>query len=278
MNELWMRQVRAVVGIEFGKILFSRRSLPMMLLALMPVALTVLMLIASMLLGDDTTNGAFGLRRPGQVARVFATLYEFILRLVVFTGCVWIFTNLFRGEVLDRSLHYYFLAPIRRQVLVVGKFVAGWAASTALFCASTLASFLLLYSHSGPGELLRQLGQGATFRNLLAYVALTALACIGYGAVFLGVGLLVRNPIVPALILWMWELANPFLPGMLKKLSVVFYLQSLRPVAVAEGPFALIVDPVPAWLAVPGLLLFTAGVLALAAFRIRRMEVIYDSD
>jgi hypothetical protein len=113
---------------------------------------------------------------------------------------------------------------------------------------------------------------------VLGYVAVTVLACLGYGAVFLVIGLLFRNPIVPALLIWLWEQANPFLPVLLKKISVIFYLQSMLPVQVDEGPFAVIADPVPAWLAVPGLLGFTALVLIAAGMRIRRMEIAYGAD
>ena len=34
------------------------------------------------------------------------------------------------------------------------------------------------------------------------------LACVGYGAFFLVVGLFIRNPIVPALLLYGWEWLN----------------------------------------------------------------------
>jgi len=72
----------------------------------------------------------------------YATIYQnFTLRFVVFLGCAWIFTNLFRGEILDRSLHYYFLSPIRRDVLVVAKFVSGVAGSALVFSATTVVSF-----------------------------------------------------------------------------------------------------------------------------------------
>ncbi len=53
---------------------------------------------------------------------IFAVYYGgLILRTVVFFGCAWIFMNLFRGDIVDRSLHFYFLSPVRREVLVVGK-------------------------------------------------------------------------------------------------------------------------------------------------------------
>ena len=42
--------------------------------------------------------------------------HHFYLRLVVFFGCLGIFMNLFRGEMLDKTLHYWLLAPARREV------------------------------------------------------------------------------------------------------------------------------------------------------------------
>ena len=57
---------------------------------------------------------------------IFATIFRFyFLRLAVFFGCVGIFTNLFRGEMLDKSLHFYLLTPVRREILLAGKYLAG---------------------------------------------------------------------------------------------------------------------------------------------------------
>ncbi len=47
---------------------------------------------------------------------IFATVFQFFyLRLAIFFGCVGIFMNLFRGEMLDKSLHFYLLSPMRRR-------------------------------------------------------------------------------------------------------------------------------------------------------------------
>ena len=56
------------------------------------------------------------------------------------------------------------------------------------------------------------------------------LGCVGYGSVFLALGLYVRNPIVPAAVLLAWEGVNGILPHALQKLSILYYLQSLCPV------------------------------------------------
>src|SRR6185437_16011450 len=114
----------------------------------------------------------------------------------------------------------------------------------------------------------------------------TALACLGYGAVFLAVGLNFKNPIVPAVALLLWESVNPFLPALLKKISVIYYLTQLCPVSVASGPgvsplFAL---PVAAPAAISksaaliGLLVVAAVVLVYSARRVRRLEIDYSAD
>jgi len=214
--------------------------------------------------------------------KVYAVLYHgFILRTVVFFGCAWIFMNLFRGELVDRSLHYYFLSAVRREVLVVGKYLSGLVTSMVMFTGTTVIAMLLLYvPFYSPS--VRYFTAGAGFAHLLTYAGITMLACVGYGAFFLVVGLFVRNPIIPALLLYGWEWLNFLLPPLLKKISVVHYLNSLMPVplssVISEGPLAVIAEPTPAWIAIPSMLLVTVLVLVLAAYRTRHMEIHYGSE
>lgn len=216
---------------------------------------------------------------------IFATVFQFFyLRLAIFFGCVGIFTNLFRGELLDKSLHFYLLAPIRREVLLVGKYLAGLIATVVIFTGSTALQLAAMGWHlTGPAmaEYLRGPGWG----QIGAYLGVTAMACLGYGSVFLAAGLLFRNPIIPAGVVLLWESANPFLSPALKKISVIFYLQSMCPVVArpADMPAlaALLLssaEATPAVWAVSGLLLVTLVVLAFAAWRARNLEINYSSD
>jgi ABC-type transport system involved in multi-copper enzyme maturation permease subunit len=213
----------------------------------------------------------------GEINIVFANLYEgLILRTIVFFGCAWIFMNLFRGEVVDRSLHFYFLCPLRREVLVCGKYLSGLVASLVLFTVATAGSILFLYiGLSAAGVDYFSVGGR---RQALAYLGITALGCIGYGAAFLVIGLFFRNPIIPALLAYGWEWINFLLPPVLKKISIIHYLHSLSPVPIPEGPFAMVAEPTPAYLSIPGLLIMTAAVLALASYQIRRMEINYGGE
>ncbi len=216
---------------------------------------------------------------------IFATVFQFFfLRLAIFFGCVGIFTNLFRGELLDRSLHFYLLAPIRREVLLVGKYLAGLIATVVIFTMSAALQLLAMGWHlTGPA--MTEYLHGPGWGQIGAYLGVTALACLGYGSVFLAAGLLFRNPIVPAAVVLLWESANPFLPAALKKISVIFYLQSMCPVVARPNDMpalaALLLssaEATPAVWAVCGLVVLTLAVLALAARQARKLEINYSSD
>src|SRR5881628_3792759 len=120
---LWLRQVAAIMRLEVKKNFLGKRSLLIYPLAMMPVGLIVMVEIVDPL-GRDIA----------QFQKIFSLIYNsLILRTVVFFGCAWIFMNLFRGEIVDRSLHYYFLSAVRRDVLIAGKYFSGLVTSIILF-------------------------------------------------------------------------------------------------------------------------------------------------
>ena len=268
---LWLRQIGAIFRFEVQKNFLGRRSILIYLLALLPLfPLFVLAIFQPP--GNEW-------REFNRYSEIYAFFYNgLILRTIVFFGCAWIFMNLFRGEIVDRSLHYYFLSAVRRDVLVVGKYFSGLVTSIVLFTATTVVAMLLLYLPRFYSQSMRFFVEGKGLMQILTYVGITILACVGYGAFFLVVGLFVRNPIIPALLLYGWEWINFLLPPLLKKVSVIHHLNSLTPVPLSEGPFAVVAEPTPAWIAIPSMLLVTLLVLVLASYRIRHMEIRYGSD
>src|SRR6185369_15845931 len=255
--DLWLRQVAAIFWMEIEKNFLNRRSILIYLLAFLPLfPLSILAVVRP---------PANEWRDFNQMSVIYSALYNgLILRTVVFFGSAWIFMNLFRGELVDRSLHYYFLSAVRREVLVVGKYLSGLVTSMVMFTGTTVIAMLLLYVPLYSPS-VRYFTGGAGFAHLLTYAGITMLACVGYGAFFLVVGLFVRNPIIPALLLYGWEWLNFLLPPLLKKISVVHYLNSLMPVplssVISEGPLAVVAEPTPAWIAIPRMLLVTLLVL-----------------
>lgn len=263
---LWIRQVLAVLRLEILRAFLGKRAILLYLLAGVALVPFVVRLIAVTLKLNDlgtTTNSI----------QAYALIWNvLILRISLYLGSVWVFMNLIRGDILDRTLHLYFLAPVRRDVLLAAKFVAGLTVTIPTFCAVTVVTHVLTYFLHG--EIL----SGVLLGHLSAYLAATAMACLGYGALFLLIGMLVRNPIIPALAVAGWEFLNPFLPALLKKFSVVHYVTSLTPVKPPEGALAILANPTPWYFSLPGLLLFTAFVLWVGSRRVKRLEISYGGD
>jgi ABC-type transport system involved in multi-copper enzyme maturation permease subunit len=217
---------------------------------------------------------------------VFATIFQFYyLRLAIFFGCLGVFMNLFRGEMLDKSLHFYLLTPVRREVLLAGKYLAGLAATVVIFTASTALQLPAMLAQFDRGVVAEYFA-GPGWGQCAAYLGVTVLACVGYGSVFLAAGLFFRNPIIPAGVILFWESANLFLPAALKHISMTFYLQSLCPVAPPTDPNMPLVlqlliygaQPTSTPAAIVGVIGFTALVLGLAAYRVRRLEINYATE
>ena len=221
---------------------------------------------------------------PNEDSKIFAGVFQFLyLRLFIFFGCLFVFMNLFRGEMLDKTLHFYFLAPLRREVLVAGKFLAALIATIAVFCLSTIGQLVFLYMHWQPAQ---RSEYTSMLSDAASYTGVTALACLGYGAVFLAAGMLIRNPLIPGAVILLWESINGILPSTLRHISIIYYLKSLCPVDVPMSqntppPLALLasnVDPASPVVAIGGLLLVASAVLAHSMFRVRKMEINYGTD
>jgi ABC-type transport system involved in cytochrome c biogenesis permease component len=273
---MWRRQILAIMRIDLAKTFLAKRGLWIYFLALAPV----IPMVGHWLKNDN--------HPLGEDVQIFAGIFQFYyLRIAIFFGCVGIFMNLFRGEMLDKSLHYYLLAPVRREVLVAGKFLSGLTAAIVIFCSAVVIQWIAVFMHFPP-ELLRSfMFAGPGMSHLISYVAAAALACIGYGSVFLWAGVRYRNPLVPAAIILVWESINGILPALLKKVSIIYWLKSLCPVSIpapksnGNGAWDLLVfdiDPAPAAIATVNLLLLAAFVLVWAAMRARKIEIGYGAD
>ena len=270
---LFASQISVLVRNEVRRNLFTRRRIWVYLLALIPVIIIFL----HYLLDKN--------RSPSQLEEdtfVLAGIVQFYyLRLGIFFACMGIFTWLFRGEIVERTLHYQFLVPVRKEVLVVGKFIAGCTISIALFETAVLACFSITYLRLGSTG-SSYVFEGLGLSQLGSYLLVTALACLGYGAVFLLLSMMFRNPAPAAMLVLGWEAINPVLPSLLQKISVAAYLRHLMPVNVAaEGIFALLTvqtEPVSGWAATLGLLALIAVVLFYSCYRIRTLEIRYTTE
>jgi ABC-type transport system involved in multi-copper enzyme maturation permease subunit len=265
--QLWTAQLTSLIQSEVKRNFLKRRSIWIYLVAFAPVV------ILTFALADESLQD-----RTQDMAKLFQFYY---LHVAIFIGCLGIFTWLFRGEIVEKTLHYHFLSPLRRELLVLAKFLSGMVTTSLIFMLGVFGTFFLIYTHGGvAGRAFMFNGPG--LGHLAAYLGVTVLACLGYGSIFIAFSLLIRNPIIPAVFVFVWETFHAILPSLLQKFSIMFYLKQLCPVpAPTEDFLALFAvgsEPVPPWLAVPGLLLLCAGILVFACWRIRKVEISYLAD
>jgi ABC-type transport system involved in multi-copper enzyme maturation permease subunit len=269
---LWWIQARRMTRIELRRNLFSWKAGWVYFLAFIPTLIIAIHLIADrhpVLMVDEDTN-------------VLATIVQlYYVRLGIFFGCLGIFSRLIRGEMIERSLHFYLLSPVRREILLLAKFAAGSISAVLLFGSALLVDFALMYAAFGPAG-REYVYNGPGLGQLQAYLGIVVLACLGYGAVFLLLSMIFRNPTPAAMLVLGWETINPVMPSLLQKISVASYLRHLMPVTVnVQGIFALLTvetEPAPAWVATMGLLMLIVAVLIYSCYRMRTLEIRYISE
>lgn len=264
-----LRQTRAVFASELKRSFLAWKSLWMAMMAFAPSVI-----ITAHALHDR------GCTLEEETYILGFMIQVYFMRFAIFFGCLSAFIRAITGEVAEKTLHYAFLAPVRREVLVVGKFLAALTGTAVLFTLAVASAFGLMYAHFDLGRDFVVNGPGLS--HLASYLLATVLACVGYGAVFLALSLVLKNPIGPAVFLLVWEGINGALPVWLKRFSVTYYLKPLMPVELPvegiSGLFTVVSEPMPAWLAVSGLVAFAGAVLAFACWRIRTLEVSYTTD
>src|ERR1700733_2045438 len=269
---LWWIQAHRLTSMEVRRNLFSWRAGWIYFLAFIP---TFIILIHALIARHFQSS-------MSEDTAILAGIVQFYyIRLGVFFGCLGIFSRLIRGEMIERSLHFYLLSPVRRAVLLLAKFAAGSTSAPLLSGTAMLTDFTLMYAAYGAAG-HDYVFNGPGLGQLQAYMAIIALACLGYGAVFLLLSMVFRNPTPAAMMVLAWEAINPVLPSLLQKLSVASYLRHLMPVNVAaQGIFALLTvqtEPVSAWAAALGLLVLIAAVLCYSCYRIRTLEIRYSTE
>jgi ABC-type transport system involved in multi-copper enzyme maturation permease subunit len=269
---LWWLQARRLTRIEVRRNLFSWKATWVYFLAFVPAVIILFHAVFE-------THPTFAMSEDTDVLAGIVQFYY--IRLGIFFGCLGIYSRLIRGEMIERSLHFYLLSPVRREVLLLAKFAAGSISALLLFGSAMIFSFALMYLPYGAAG-HDYVFNGPGLGQLEAYLAIVALACLGYGAVFLLLSMVFRNPTPAAMIVLGWETINPVLPSLLQKISVASYLRHLMPISVpGDGIFALLsieTEPVPGWAAALGLLALIAVVLTYSCYRIRRLEIRYTTE
>lgn len=269
----WRREARVageVFAVELRRTLWGKRTIYYALLAAMPLLLFGLLALVAVARGSG-----FGL---GEHLVQFNAIFQLLfVQALLYFSCSEIFVSLIRGEVLDRTLHYAFLSPIRREALLAGKYLAGVAATALLFVPATVVSYVLAVLPAGRQASLAHLS-GSGLAAVAAYAAIVVLGALSYGALCLLFGVVFRTPSYAVGLFWVWEYVSFILPPFLKRFGIAHHLAALLPLPVAEGPLAIVSETPSALASVPALLVGAAALLAVAGWRLRKLEISYGAE
>jgi ABC-2 type transport system permease protein len=215
-----------VFDLSLGEMLWSRRTIFMLLVVGAPV-LIALMLRLIVALGApilQVQGGAETVRMTGPA--IFGLMiWVFYLRFTVPVLGVFYGTSLMADEVEDKTITYLFTRPVRRGAIIVGKYLAYLACTILVVLPSVTIVYLLVVPMQG--------SLGGSFLDLLTDLGLLALGLAVYGAVFAFVGAWFKRPLLVGLVfIFGWEQAALLFPGYLKKFTVAYYLQALVPHAM----------------------------------------------
>lgn len=269
-----------IYDLSFGRMLWSRRTVFMVLVVAGPVAVAlILRLLVSMDLfdargeidGDPVTIDGptlFGLM-----------IWGFYLSFAVPLLGVFYGTSLIADEVEDRTITYLFTRPVPRGAVLVGKYLAYLVCAGLLVLPSVVVVFFLVMPLLGGGI-------GAGFPDLVKDLVLLAVGLAVYGALFALVGALFKRPLLTGLVfIFGWEPVVIVVPGYMKRFTVSYYLQGLVPHAMPEdgGVTGLVLRMLQANELLPsatvglvGLAVIAIGGLAVAVRLVERREYVLE--
>ena len=275
----FVRSALRIYDLSLGQMLWSRRTVFMVLIVGGPVLVAVLLraLVAmELFMARGVING-----RPvtldGPV--IFGLMiWGFYLQFSVPLLGMFYGTALIADEVEDKTITYLFTRPVSRGAVLFGKYLAYLGCTGLVVLPSVMFVFFLVVPLEG-GRI------GTSFPNLAKDLALLAVGLAVYGALFALVGAWFKRPLLTGLVfIFLWEPIIVFVPGYMKRFTVSYYLQGLVPHAMPQdGVFTAILTILQANEVVPsvaasliGLSVILAGGLSLATWLVEHREYVLE--
>jgi ABC-type transport system involved in multi-copper enzyme maturation permease subunit len=265
-----------VMDLSVGEMLWSRRTVFMMLIVSAPVLIALFIRLLVGLgapLFEETRNGVTTVRMTGPA--IFGMMiWIFYLRFTVPVLGVFYGTSLIADEVEDKTITYLFTRPISKGSVLVGKYLAYLVCTVFVVLPSVMLVYLLIVPMQGT--------LGGSFLDLVKDLSLLALGLAVYGAVFAFIGAKFKRPLLIGLIfVFGWEQAALAFPGYLKYYTVAYYLQALVPHAMPNDSTLSLIQGIfrqsPAMsTSLFSLLAIWAVFLGIAAWVVERKEYVLE--
>lgn len=251
---------RALLGFTARQMTRSVKGWLFILLLFVPWGIA---LILRLLIAKNVSVPLGGVTLYGMVVLFY------VLGFLVPLSTLFFGVALVADEVEGGTLPYVFGRPVRRERFFLARYASTSLTLVVGAWLCVAGTYLLALTEAGASTL------GAELDTLALDLAVVAAAVLVYTALFAFLGLLLKKPLFAALIIGFgWENLVAWLPGFLKRLTLLFHLHTLLPhgsgpqgivqqlLASTEGRATAVVFLVVYWV----LFLFLSCVL------IRRME------
>jgi len=258
----FFRGARVVFDLSLEAMLWSRRSLFMGMLFLLPVVFAFIyrLVLAAKLSVSITPFDLYGV-----VAGYYYIWFALPLTALFYA------TALVADEVESRTITYLLTRPVRRGAILAGKFGAYLATTLALAWPGLVVTFFLLMTRQGR----RGLAAGAP--DLVRDLGMVALGLLAYGALFTLIGVLLKWPLITGLLfVYGWEFLS-LAPGWAPRVTIRAWLNSLhRHHPAGEGIAQGVNQALPVVPAIIVLGVASVVFLALAAWTFSRRQYVLD--
>ena len=210
-----------VFDLSIGDMLWSRRTIFMVLVVAGPIVLAV---VARMVQAGSVAPLRVNGVQVGGSAIFGMMIWVLFLRFIVPVLGVFYGTSLVADEVDDKTITYLFTRPIPRGAIMLGKYLAYLVCTMLVVLPSVMIVYFLIVPVA---EI------PASFGALVRDLGILALGLAAYGALFALIGAVLKRPLVIGLIFaFGWEQAALLMPGYLRRFTLAYYLQALVPHAM----------------------------------------------
>ena len=267
----FMYSALRVFDLSLGQMLWSRRTIFMLLVVGVPVIMAVFLRLINAM--SDSTMQVNGVTMDGPA--IFGMMiWTFFLRFSVPVLSIFYGTALIADEVEDKTITFLFTRPIPRGAVLVGKYLAFIASTLIVVLPAVMLVWLLIVPIRGT--------LGGSFVELIKDLLILGAGFAVYGAFFAFVGARFKRPLMIALFfVFAWENAALLIPGYLRRFTIAHYLQGLVPHAMPSDTAVSLIQSVFHEVPTLGtsvfwLFVIWAGFLWLAARTVERREYILE--
>jgi len=249
----FLRQFKTIFSMAFRQMFWSKKTFFMSVISLLPVVLAIILRFIRH--SYDATS----------IFSIFALLI-FVLFLSILVSLLY-GTSIVADEVDNKTITYLLTRSVSKSSIILGKFTAYLLGAFLLLFLSLL--IILLLTATNPKMFVSNLGLFGK------YLGIIALALVAYGSIFTFFGAGFKHPVIIGLLFaFGWEKIAVVVPGLIKKISVVYYLLSAFPTDqlpkdISDGLFKSTIQPA---LSIIILLLVAGAFLGLSVFTIYHKE------